>query len=132
MPGLVRLPGHLQAVGISSYQQSNGLSAARAFTMRHGILMAEESENNNSELPPRIKAVFEFLEHARDVTSQWQPSIPARELSKLEKNVETAALRALLQYLLGEMDFAEPPALPKHSNHDGQDGTTSPPAGSSK
>ena len=83
--------------------------------------MGDRSDNNSNELPPRVRAAFDFLEHSRDVTSQWQPSIPARELSKLEKSVETAALRTLLQYLLGEMDFAEPtndsaPAKKKDEN----------------
>lgn len=89
--------------------------------------MSDHSENNNTDLPPRIQAAFDFLEHARDVTYQWQPSIPARELSKLEKSVETAALRALLQYLLGEMDFAEPPASSKPSKADNDVGTASKP-----
>lgn len=58
-------------------------------------------------LPPRIRAAFDYLEHVRLVTLRWNISLPERELSALEKSVESAALRALQQYLLGEMDFAE-------------------------
>jgi hypothetical protein len=37
-----------------------------------------------------------------------------RALTPLERSVETVALRAVQQYLLGEMDFAEEaPAAPK-------------------
>ena len=90
--------------------------------------MGEKSENNSSALPPRIKAAFDFLEHTRDLTSQWEASIPARELSPLEKSVQTAALRALQQYLLGEMDFADAPASSEPSKRDGEEGTASEPS----
>jgi len=65
---------------------------------------------DDTTLPPRVRAAFEFLYHARQVTEQLDASIPARSLSTLEKSVEGAALRTLQQYLLGEMDFAEPSA----------------------
>jgi hypothetical protein len=82
-------------------------------------------------LPPRIKAAFDFLDHLRSVTEQMDASIPARDLSPLEKKVELAALRALQQYLLGEMDFAEsPPAAPAPKPRDDDDGATAVPAGS--
>lgn len=73
------------------------------------------SEDNGPALPPKIKAAFDFLHHARMVTEQSDASIPVRGLTPLEKSVETAALRAVQQYLLGEMDFVEdaPPAPPK-------------------
>jgi hypothetical protein len=51
---------------------------------------------------------LEFLHLARIITEQVDASIPMRSLTPLEKRVEEAALRALQQYLLGEMDFAEP------------------------
>jgi hypothetical protein len=85
--------------------------------------------SNGPPLPPRIKAAFDFLDHARSITTQMDASIPARELSPLEKSVETAALRALQQYLLGEMDFAEPPPSAKATKKDNEDGTASTPAG---
>jgi hypothetical protein len=94
-----------------------------------GFFMGEKSENNKGELPPRIKAAFDYLEHARDVTTQWHAAIPARDLSKLEKSVETAALRALQQYLLGEMDYVEPPSS---SRPEGGEGTSSAPTSSPK
>jgi hypothetical protein len=64
------------------------------------------------QVPSRIKVAFAFLAHTRWIT--WAPdaSIPVRALTPLERSVETIALRAVQQYLLGEMDFAEgaPPA----------------------
>jgi len=70
--------------------------------------MGRRDDNGNSTtLPPRIKAAFDFLNHAYYITTQTEASIPARDLSPLEKSVEMAALRALQQYLLGEMDFVE-------------------------
>jgi hypothetical protein len=66
------------------------------------------------QVPPRIKVAFAYLAHARWIT--WAPdaSIPVRALTPLERSVETVALRAVQQYLLGEMDFAEEaPAAPK-------------------
>ena len=68
--------------------------------------MASDDESGPT-LPPRIKAAFQFLHHARMITEQVDASIPMRSLTPLEKRVEEAALRALQQYLLGEMDFAE-------------------------
>jgi hypothetical protein len=56
---------------------------------------------------------------------QFDVSLPVRELSPLEKSVQTAALRALQQYLLGEMDFVEPSAAPRSQSRDGEDGTAS-------
>ena len=64
-------------------------------------------DDSGPVLPPRIKAAFQFLHLARLITEQVDASIPMRGLSPLEKGVEAAALRALQQYLLGEMDFAE-------------------------
>jgi hypothetical protein len=76
--------------------------------------MGRKYDNGNgSPLPPRVKAAFDYLEHVRVLTMQMEASIPARELSPLERSVQAAALRALQQYLLGEMDFAEAPAASK-------------------
>jgi hypothetical protein len=83
--------------------------------------------SNGPPLPPRIKAAFDYLSHVRDLTSQYDASIPARELSPLEKSVQLAALRTLQQYLLGEMDFSKPPPPPSPPKRDGEDGTTSTP-----
>ena len=47
------------------------------------------------------------------ITEQVDASIPMRCLTPLEHRVEEAALRALQQYLLGEMDFGEEPAAPQ-------------------
>lgn len=68
--------------------------------------MASDDEKG-PVLPPRIKAAFQFLHHARMITEQVDASIPMRGLTPLEQRVEEAALRALQQYLLGEMDFAQ-------------------------
>ena len=87
--------------------------------------MANKSENDSS-LPPRIKAAFDYLEHVRDLTEQWNSMIPARELTSLEKSVHAVALRALQQYLLGEMDFAEPA---KPSDGKDEDDSASAPSG---
>ena len=65
---------------------------------------------DDTTLPPRVKAAFEYLHLARIITEQVDAAIPMRSLSTLEKSVEGAALRTLQQYLLGEMDFAEPSA----------------------
>lgn len=92
--------------------------------------MGRRYDNGNGPpLPPRIKAAFEFLDHVRQVTTQMEASIPARELSPVEKSVETAALRALQQYLLGEMDFAEPTPTSKPPKRDDEDGTAPTPSG---
>jgi hypothetical protein len=76
--------------------------------------MASNDEEKEPKLPPRIRAAFGFLYHVRMVTEQTDASIPARDLTPLERRVEEAALRALQQYLLGEMDFVDetpsPPA----------------------
>ncbi len=64
-------------------------------------------DDNAPVLPPKIKAAFDFLHHARMVTEQTDASIPMRTLTPLEKSVEVAALRTVQQYLLGEMDFVE-------------------------
>ena len=78
--------------------------------------------DNSAALPPRIKAAFDYLDHVRMVSTQYEASIPARDLSPLEKSVQAAALRALQQYLLGEMDFAEPPAATKPAKREDDDG----------
>jgi hypothetical protein len=80
-------------------------------------------------LPPRIKAAFDYLDHARTVTAQWDVSIPARELTPLDQSVKSAALRALQQYLLGEMDFAESAPAVKGAKSEGEQGGTSSPTG---
>jgi hypothetical protein len=92
--------------------------------------MGRRFDNGNGPpLPPRIKAAFDYLDHVRQVTTQMDASVPARDLSPLEKNVELAALRALQQYLLGEMDFVETPAAPRPSKRDDDEGTASAPSG---
>lgn len=58
-------------------------------------------------LPPRIQAALDYLSHTRWVTAQDDASIPARVLSPLERSVESAALRTLQSYFLGEMDFGD-------------------------
>ncbi|HEY1922525.1 MAG TPA: hypothetical protein VGG44_07140 [Tepidisphaeraceae bacterium] len=87
------------------------------------------NNRNGALLPPRIKAAFDFLDHVRAVTMQMDASVPSRDLSPLEKSVELAALRALQQYLLGEMDFAETPGPSRPGKRDDEDGTASAPAG---
>ena len=64
-------------------------------------------EDHLPQLPPKVKAAFEYLYHTRMITEQHDAAIPPRDLTPLEKSVETAALRAVQQYLMGEMDFAE-------------------------
>jgi hypothetical protein len=79
-------------------------------------------DDNGPALPPRIKAAFDFIHHTRMITEQADASIPMRELTQLEKSVELAALRALQQYLLGEMDFVEEtPAAPGDIKKDDDD-----------
>jgi hypothetical protein len=65
-------------------------------------------DDHGPAMPPRIKAAFEFIHHARMVTEQTDTAIPMRPLTALERSVEFAALRTIQQYLLGEMDFSEP------------------------
>jgi len=91
-------------------------------------MSGRNDDSNATTLPPRIKAAFDFLNHAYYVTTQTEASIPARELSPLEKSVETAALRALQQYLLGEMDFVESSEQAKPIKGDDEDGSASTPA----
>ena len=89
--------------------------------------MGNRNDNSSAALAPRNKAAFDFLEHTRESRSQWDAAIPARDLTPLEKCVETAALRALQQYLLGEMDFVEaPPPEAKTAKKDGEDGGGAP------
>jgi hypothetical protein len=90
------------------------------------FFMGRKFDNGNGPpLPARVKAAFDFLDHVRVLTTQFDTSIPARELSPLEKSVHAAALRALQQYLLGEMDFTETPANSRNSKPDGADGASS-------
>ncbi len=88
-------------------------------------------DENDPAFPPRIKATFYFLSHARLVTEQVDASIPMRSLTALEKSVEAAALRAVQQYLLGEMDFVEH-APTASRQKDGDDGDASEPVNSTK
>jgi hypothetical protein len=90
---------------------------------------SRSDSSNGPPLPPRIKAAFDYLNLVRVMTTQWDVSLPARTLSPLEKNVQTAALRALQQYLLGEMDFAENAAADKPVKNDEADGTAAAPSG---
>jgi hypothetical protein len=91
--------------------------------------MGGRNDNGSAlTLPPRIKAAFDFLNHAYYITTQTDASIPARELSPLEKSVETAALRALQQYLLGEMDFVESSEQAKPTKSDDEGGSAAAPA----
>jgi hypothetical protein len=62
-------------------------------------------------VPPRIQVALDFLTHTRWVTQQEDASVPARSLTPLEKAVESAALRTLQSYLLGEMDFGDVPPV---------------------
>jgi len=64
-------------------------------------------DESSPVLPPRVKAAFDYLHHARMVTEQVDASVPMRALTALEKSVEAAALRVVQQYLLGEMEFVE-------------------------
>jgi hypothetical protein len=82
------------------------------------------SEYGGPQYPPRIKAAFQFLGYTRLITWQTDAAIPPRELTSLEKSVETAALRAVQQYLLCEMDFREDAA----ETSDGKKDISSPPA----
>src|SRR4051812_46601136 len=74
--------------------------------MNRRVVMGRYDENG-PELPPKIRAAFDFLQHARVITEQTDASIPTRALTPLEKSVEAAALRAVQQYLLGETEFVE-------------------------
>jgi len=133
-PGIFRLPGvdqadgFLKSFGFSDFilqERTSGRACADGCAMGNSKSKRSDS-GDEAGLPPRIKAAFDFLDHVRDVTSQWDVSVPPRTLSPLEKNVQTAALRALQQYLLGEMDFAESPA--KQARDEDEDGTASAPS----
>lgn len=70
-------------------------------------------------VPARIQVALDYLAHTRWVTQQDDASIPARTLSGLEKAVESAALRTLQSYLMGEMDFGDvPPTTPRRGEDD--------------
>jgi hypothetical protein len=73
----------------------------------------ERLDNIVVQVPPRIRVAFAYLTHARMIT--WAPdtSIAVRALTPLEQSVHAAALRAVQQYLLGEMDFAEETPEPR-------------------
>jgi hypothetical protein len=90
-----------------------------------GYFMGRRIDNGSaSVLPPRIKAAFDFLDYARMITTQYDATVPVRNLTPMEKSVEQASLRALQQYLLGEMDFAEnTPASKPTKRDDEEDGT---------
>jgi hypothetical protein len=77
-------------------------------------------------VPPRVKAAFEFLHHTWLVTEQINPAIPVRSLTPLERSVESAALRAVQQYLLGEMDFVEESPKAEEPRRDDDDTPASP------
>jgi len=87
---------------------------------------------NGPPLPPRIKAAFDYLDHVCMITTRIDVTTPVRELTPLEKSVEAAALRALQQYLLGEMDFAEIAPAAKPAKRDDNNGGAAAPAGSTK
>jgi hypothetical protein len=88
-------------------------------------------DESGPALPPKIEAAFKFLHHARLITEQVDASISMRGLTALEKSVEAAALRAVQQYLLGEMDFVEhAPAAPRKK--DGDDDAASEPVNSTQ
>lgn len=63
--------------------------------------------DNNNELPPRVKASFDFIYHTWRITEQVNSAIPTRDLTPLERNVETVALRTIMQFMLGEIDFVD-------------------------
>jgi hypothetical protein len=83
-------------------------------------------------LPPRIRAAFDFLHHVRMITEQTDSSIPMRDLTPLEKSVELAALRAVQQFLLGEMDFVEATPNARRRKDDDNGGTSQVPVGTTK
>ena len=70
--------------------------------------MSKDTDDDNKELPipPQIRVAFGVLYHARQTTDQIDASIPARELTQLEKSVCATALRTIQHYMLGEMDYA--------------------------
>src|SRR5215469_16874968 len=92
-----------QSIVIFSFPQT-ALASAPAH-IRSSLM--GRNDDNGPALPPKIKAAFDFLHHARMITEQVDASIPMRSLTPLEKSVEAAALRTVQQYLLGEMDFID-------------------------
>ena len=80
------------------------------------------NDDNGPALPPKIRAAFDFLHHTRLITEQVDSAIPMRGLTALEKSVEAAALRAVQQYLLGEMDFTDEPVESSPERKGGEDG----------
>lgn len=82
------------------------------------------SSDTTTKLPARVQAALDFINHTRWVTQQDDASIPPRSLTKLEQSVETAALRTLQSYFLGEMDFGDAPPVTRRKPDD--DGETAP------
>ena len=81
----------------------------------------DRNENIGPQYPPRIRAAFNYLGYARMITWQIDAAIPTRDLTPLEKSVETAALRAVQMYLLGEMDFRDDAAPDCNAKKDADD-----------
>ena len=63
--------------------------------------MSKDEDISERPLPPQIRVAFGVLYHTRETTEQWDSSIPARELTPLEKSVHQTALRTIQLYLLG-------------------------------
>jgi hypothetical protein len=76
-------------------------------------IMSKEDDNTERPLPPQIRVAFGVLYHTRETTDQWDASMPARELTPLEKSLHATALRTIQLYLLGEMDFAAREPTPR-------------------
>ena len=68
-----------------------------------------------------MQAALDYLEHCRWITAQDDASIPERTLSPLEQRVSDAALRVLVGYFLGEMDYGDSPPrrVPDSTDEDG-------------
>jgi hypothetical protein len=65
----------------------------------------------HNSLPPRVQAALDYIDHTRWITQQFSPAITPRALTPLEQSVETAALRTLQSYFLGEMDYGDAPPV---------------------
>src|SRR5262249_15175736 len=83
-------------------RQVAGVALARVSAHERSFVMGTSEKEEKPVVPPRIKAAFDFLNHARWMTEQLDVTIPRRELTPLEKSVQASALRAVQQYVLGE------------------------------
>ncbi|MBX3381996.1 MAG: hypothetical protein KF864_00665 [Phycisphaeraceae bacterium] len=83
--------------------------------------MGYYSEN----LPPRVRAALEVLEHCRNRQDGSCCDPGGNELSRPEEAMQRQALQVLTLYLAGEMDYGDEPPTPRKPPDD-EPGATQP------